>query len=91
MAYKPKNLAKFRDMAADGPRGSAIGSASGMVPGATGGDDRDSQPKGMPFYNDGQTRRVEEGTFSLMQNDRGNPRAKENFGSASYNYGRPTL
>jgi len=92
MAYKPKNLASFRDDSSKYPKGASAGAnSSARVPGTTGSDDRESRVPKADFYNDGQTRRAEDGTFSIMQNEGVNSRTKENFGQASYNYGRPTL
>ena len=99
MAYKPKNVAKYRDDSSDYPKGSATGKGGGVVPGATGGADRDSQaPWGKndagTFYNDGNEAHGS-GDYSFVDgdglNDRLDPRKKDSFGKASYSYKQPTL
>lgn len=93
MAYKPQNVAKYRDDSAAYPKGSGPGgggSGNAMVPGSTGSQDRGSQPVGAEFFNDGQKRISTEGTFDLAGNER-NPRSNPNFGRASYGYEKPTL
>ena len=102
MAYKPKNVAKYRDKATDYPASSSTGRGGGFLPGATGSDDRDSQaPWGKnsagTFFQDGDHKNVNEqdgSDFSLADgdmNDRLDPRKNGNFGKASYNYKQPTL
>lgn len=94
MAYKPKNVATaYRDKSTMYSPGSGTGySGPGMVPGATGSDDQESQPKGAEFYNDGQVRRTQP-DFSIMDggNDQLDPRKNPNHGQASYNYEKPSL
>ena len=91
MAYKPKNVAKYRDDSSDNPLSSSTGRGGGWLPGATGSDDRESQPK--DFIGEGSAHGS--GDYSFFgddgKNDRLNPRTKADFGKASYNYNQPTL
>ena len=97
MAYKPKNVAKYRNDSSTYPKGSSTGRGGGVVPGATGGADRESQApwgdnEAGSFYNDGNEAKGS-GDFALYDgmNDRLDPKKKDNFGKASYSYKQPTL
>lgn len=91
MAYKPKNVAKFRNKSTDYSPGTD-GHTPAMVPGATGSDDRESQGRDVEFKDQGQVRRANP-DFSIVDggNDRLDPRKNENHGRASYAYQKPTL
>jgi hypothetical protein len=95
MAYKPQNVAKYRDDSSDYPKGSTSGKGGGTVPGTTGSNDRGSQaPWGKneagSFYNDGNVAHGS-GDYNLLGTDNLNSRTKANFGKASYNYKEPSL
>lgn len=95
MAYKPKNVAKFRDDSSSYPKGGrAMGRGPATVPGTTGSDDRESQLR--DFLGDGDHPNVNEQRgpdFTIM--DRGNdsldPKKNPDHGKASYAYEKPTL
>ena len=96
MAYKPQNLAQFRDDSSSYPKGSSTGKGGGVVPGTTGSDDRESQKD---YIGDDHKNVNEQGNadYSFFMNDgedklgSPDPRTKENFGRSSYSYNKPTL
>ena len=94
MAYKPKNVATFRDDSSTYPKGGQ-GRGPATVPGTTGSNDRDSQPR--DFLGDGDHPDVNQQPgrdFSLADggiNNRLDPRQNPSFGKASYPAGTPTL
>lgn len=94
MAYKPQNVAKFRDDAMDYPGGTGNGRGPGTVPGTSKSNDRDSQQAKAEFYNDGNAA-TGSGDYSFFMNNGDNQdtksRGKEGFGKATYNYNQPTL
>lgn len=90
MAYKPKNVAKFRDDSSDYPKGTSSGRGPGTVPGTTGSNDRGSQDSKAEFYNDGSAPHGS-GDFNVLPTKNLDSRSKDNFGKASYSAGKPTL
>ena len=89
MAYKPKNVAVFRDDSANYPKGTGNGRGPGTVPGTTGSNDRDSKLK--DFIGGAAVRPNPDFELAFGKNDDNDPRKNENHGKASYSYEKPTL
>lgn len=97
MAYKPKNIARLGPVSNEDSRhplgvASNGGGFSGLVPGTSYSEDRESQGADVEFKDQGQVRRPNP-DFSIMNggNDELDPRKNPNHGQASYNYEKPTL
>lgn len=96
MAYKPKNVASYRDNSGRHPVGDG-GINKAQVPGTTGSDDRESQPVGAELNgqftseaSDGNRNQQHGPDFTLMGNEN-SPRTNPNMGKRSYAAGTPTL